>query len=131
MSKNEILKAVELYAKSIDNADDISQAEKVWLPDGSATMIHPLGMEKGWENIKNNFYRGVMAERFSSRKLRVVNEPDIKEYGDFAIVIFDWQFNSIVKKDLSERITKGRESQVYINKDGRWKLLHVHYSRLE
>lgn len=43
MDNTELLCALELYRQSIDNAEDLSLAEKVWETDSSVSMIFPLG----------------------------------------------------------------------------------------
>ena len=101
MDNTELLCALELYRQSIDNAEDLSLAEKVWETDSSVSMIFPLGQAQGWDNVRESF----------------------------AIVEFDWEFHARKREDGSSVNTKGRESQVYEKKDGAWRLVHVHYSQ--
>ena len=120
MDNTELLCALELYRQSIDNAEDLSLAEKVWETDSSVSMIFPLGQAQGWDNVRDTFYDKV---------LTVVGTPRIIVRESFAIVEFDWEFHARKREDGSSVNTKGRESQVYEKKDGAWRLVHVHYSQ--
>lgn len=128
-SKKEILRLVEQYRLSIDNADDISIAEKVWDVSAGTTFIHPRGHERGWDEVRTNFYKKTMADMFSKRDLRVNGTPAVFVYGGTAVVEFDWDFEAIMRDDGSTLNTKGRETQVFVKKGGDgWRLAHVHYS---
>lgn len=129
MDNTELLCALELYRQSIDNAEDLSLAEKVWETDSSVSMIFPLGQAQGWDNVRDTFYKKVMVGRFDKRELTVVGTPRIIVRERFAIVEFDWEFHARKREDGSEITTRGRESQVYEKKDGAWRLVHVHYSQ--
>lgn len=56
MRDEEITNLLELYRLSIENAEDVSLACKVWFTDENASLIFPLGMELGWNAIRDNFY---------------------------------------------------------------------------
>lgn len=127
-AEQELTRMVEAYRASIIHADDIRWAEKVWLPGPGVSFIHPRGHERGWEAIKNNFYRKTMSETFSRRELRLRGAPVIRVYGDAAVVEFDWEFNAARRKDGALRQSSGRESQVYARSPQGWKLVQVHYS---
>lgn len=128
-AKGEILRQVELYRLSVDNAEDISIAEKVWDISPDATFIHPRGHERGWDEVRANFYGKTMTDTFSKRDLRVRGTPEVFIYGDAAVVEFDWDFEAVMRDDGSVLNSRGRESQVFVNRgnDG-WRLTHVHYS---
>jgi Xaa-Pro aminopeptidase len=117
---------IEKYAKSVDTADTILAAE-VWLDSPDVSFIHPLGHEHGFEQIKQNVYTRLMGENFSERKLNV-HDVSIHAYGDSAWAEFYWDFAAKFRKDGSPLTTHGRETQLYQKIQGRWRLVHVHYS---
>lgn len=125
----ELLAMVEKYCESVDRADDGAYAEAVWLTTPNATFIHPRGHERGWDEVKRNFYGATMNDNFSKRKLKVVGDVQAYVYGDTAVLEFDWDFVATMRDDGSQKNTKGRETQVFVNIPGEgWKLAHVHYS---
>jgi ketosteroid isomerase-like protein len=127
--ENEIKEIIALYAKSVD-ALDLTLASQIWLDSSEVNFIHPRGHEKGFEEVKNNFYIGTMGNRFSERRLNVF-DVSVQVYGDTAIAEFYWYFIARFKEDGTIKETKGRESQVYIkNEVSEWKLVHVHYSSM-
>lgn len=91
--EKELTRMVELYRQSVIHADDIRLAEQVWLTGAGVSFIHPRGHERGWEEIKNNFYRKTMSETFSGRDLRLAGAPVVRLYGRTAVVEFDWEFH--------------------------------------
>jgi hypothetical protein len=56
------------YSVGHDEAD-IKLASEIWCTSEEASFIHPRGHERGWEQVKRNFYEGTMGARFSERKL--------------------------------------------------------------
>lgn len=125
----QLLSMVEEYRRSVVNADNPEIAARVWLDSPDATFIHPRGHERGWTQILDNFYRKTMDGAFSRRDLKVTGEPEMRVYGDTALVEFYWEFEAVSRADGSLRNTSGRESQMYLKKPGAgWKLAHVHYS---
>jgi Xaa-Pro aminopeptidase len=114
------------YAKSIDDADPALAAE-VWLDSPDVSFIHPLGHEHGFEQIKQNVYKHLMGETFSERKLSV-HDVAVHVYGDGAQAEFYWDFVAKFRKDGAPITTHGRETQLYQKIQGRWRLVHVHYS---
>ena len=117
---------IEKYAKSVDAADTTLAAE-VWLDSPDVSFIHPLGHEHGFEQIKQNIYTRLMGDTFSERKLSV-HDVSIHIYGDAAWAEFYWDFAAKFRKDGSPLTTHGRETQLYQRVQGRWRLVHVHYS---
>jgi ketosteroid isomerase-like protein len=117
---------IEKYAKSVDAADTALAAE-VWLNSPEVSFIHPLGHEHGFEQIKQNIYTRLMGATFSERKLNV-HDVSVHVYGDAAWAEFDWDFAAKFRKDGSPLTTHGRETQLYRREQGRWRLVHVHYS---
>ena len=68
-----------------------------------------------------------MGETFSERKLNVTDIV-VHAYPDMAWAEFNWNFVAKLRSDGSTLTSRGRESQVYRKTDGRWRLVHVHYS---
>jgi ketosteroid isomerase-like protein len=114
------------YAKSIDGADT-TLAGEIWSKTPDVSFIHPRGYERGWEQVKRNVYEKLMGETFSERKL-TPRDVIVHVYGDAAWVEFSWDFVAKVRNGGSTLKTRGRESQIYRKTDGRWTLVHVHYS---
>jgi Xaa-Pro aminopeptidase len=117
---------IEKYAKSVDDADT-TLAAQVWLNSPDVSFIHPLGHEHGFEQIKQNVYQHLMGDTFSERKLSV-HDVSVHVYGDAAWAEFYWDFAAKFRKDGSPLATHGRETQLYRKEQGRWRLVHVHYS---
>jgi Xaa-Pro aminopeptidase len=117
---------IDKYAKSIDAADTTLAAD-VWLDSPDVSFIHPLGHEHGFEQIKQNVYTRLMGESFSERKLSA-HDVSIHVFGDSARAEFYWDFAAKFRKDGTPLTTHGRETQLYQKIDGRWRLVHVHYS---
>jgi len=105
---------------------DMELAEKIWATQDDISFIQPRGHQKGWTQIRDNFYLGAMAN-FSERELilkdiviRVLNETT-------AWTDFYWDFEATFKDGKSIQ-SAGRETQVLTKQDDGWKILHVHYS---
>lgn len=121
--KNQVAK----YLRSIDAADT-KLASEVWSNSPDVSFIHPRGHERGWEEVKKNFYEGTMAIPFSERRLKVVGDVTVHVYGDAAWAEFYWDFVAKLRKGGMPLNTKGRETQVFRKENGGWRLVHVHYS---
>jgi ketosteroid isomerase-like protein len=116
------------YAKSIDDADT-ALAAKVWSDTPGVSFIHPRGHERGWKQVKANFYEKTMGKTFSERKL-TVKDVEVQVYGDTAVAVFYWDFSARMRGDGSSLKTRGRETQVFHKGKRGWALVHVHYSGL-
>jgi len=123
---DEINRMIAKYAKSIDEADT-TLASQIWSDSPEVSFIHPLGHEHGLEQIEQNVYRHLMGETFSERKLSV-HDISAHVYGNTAWAEFYWDFAAKFGKDGSPITTHGRETQFYRKEQGRWRLVHVHYS---
>lgn len=122
----EVKTVIETYAKSIDAAD-VTLASQIWLTESSVSFIHPRGHERGWEQVKTNFYQKTMGERFSERKL-TIRDLVVQVSGDAAWAEFYWAFAAKMKADGSALNTRGRETQVLRKTEQGWRIVHVHYS---
>lgn len=120
---------LDLYVTSIEEAEDVTAAEKVWEMSDAASLIYPLGWERGWNNIRRNFYEKVMAAKFRDRRLKIVGEPVIRHFDGFSLLEFEWDFEAVSREDGARVFTRGRESQVYLPGGASPRLVQVHYSR--
>ncbi|MDE7240745.1 nuclear transport factor 2 family protein [Desulfovibrio sp.] len=129
MSADEVLReCLNLYVKSIEAAENAGTAERVWETGDAASLIYPLGWERGWRNIRRNFYEKVMAGKFRDRHLNIVGKPVIRHFDGFSLIEFAWDFEAVSREDGARVFTRGRESQVYLAGEASPKLVHVHYS---
>ncbi len=122
----DIRRMIAKYAKSIDEADT-TLASQIWSDSPEVSFIHPLGHEHGLEQIKQDVYRHLMGDTFSERKLSI-HDISAHVYGDTAWAEFYWDFAAKFREGGSPITTHGRETQVYRKEQGRWRLVHVHYS---
>lgn len=132
LAKSAIRRLIANYAAAV-NAEhvDIGLASRVWWNSPEASLIVlPLGEEKGWDEIKRNFYEDIMEGQFSKRKLTPSN-IQIHTDGNCGWAEFAWRFVATRRKDGVRVETTGRETQIY-RKIGprRWVLVHVHYSAM-
>ena len=121
-----IRRLIERYARSVDDADTVLAAE-IWATTRPVSFIHPRGQEHGWDDIRDRFYTGLMGGTFSHRTLEV-RDPVVHVHGGAAWSEFHWEFEATVRADGSTLKTAGRETQLYWELDGQWRLVHVHYS---
>jgi ketosteroid isomerase-like protein len=112
------------YAAAFDAAD-VGLASQVWLTSPEISFINPAVHSHGWEEVKGVYE--FFGTAFSERKL-TVRDVAVHAYGDGAWAEFYWHFDAKQRSDGAEVKTDGRESQVYRKVDGRWALVHVHYS---
>ena len=114
------------YAKAVDTAD-VMLVREIWSNSPDVSFIHPLGHEHGIDQVAENVFRHLMGDTFSERKLSI-RDVSIHTYGDTAWAEFYWDFAAKFRKDGAPLATKGRETQIYHKEQGRWRLVHVHYS---
>ncbi len=119
---------VLIYMKSI-NAADTTLGATVWATTPQSTFIHPFGHERGWDQIKGNFYEKIMGGALKDRTLKPASDISVTVYGDSAVVEFDWDFNATFVANGQPLHTTGRESQVYEKLPGLgWRIVQIHYS---
>jgi len=115
------------YIRSIDEADTALAAE-VWATDLDVMRVDPRGTERGWQEVRENFYQKRMKEMFSSRALTIVGDVAVQVYADAAIAYFWWDFKAAFANGRPFH-EMGRETQVYAYVDATgWRLVHVHAS---
>ncbi len=122
----DLQRLIQQYATSIDSADT-KLADEVWSDAPEVLFIHPLGEAHGRAQIEAEIYRNLMGGTFSERKL-TPKDVSVHVYGDAAWSEFNWEFVAKVRKDGSALHSQGRETQVYHRENGRWRIVHVHYS---
>ena len=122
----EIKQLITKYTHSIDSCDT-TLAREVWLDSPRDTFVHPLGHEKGFEQIKENIYEKLFGQTFSERKL-TAHDLSVDVSGESAVAEFYWDFTATFRKTGKQITTHGRETQVYLKSNGAWRLVHVHYS---
>lgn len=123
---SEIQQVLDRYVTSI-NTLDMDLAGQIWSQSEDVSFIQPRGHQKGWKQVKENFYLGAMMN-FSKRELQL-KDISIRMLGeDTAWTNFYWDFYAVFSKNGKEIHTQGRETQVlHKDKDG-WKIVHIHYS---
>ncbi len=122
----EIKSIIDKYAQSVNDVDT-ELAAQIWSNSDDISFIHPRGHERGWEQVKSNFYEKTMGDRFSNRKLNI-HHVVVHVLKDAAWAEFYWNFTARLRSDGSTLETAGRESQVYIKSESGWSIKHVHYS---
>jgi ketosteroid isomerase-like protein len=123
---SEIRLLIAAYARSINTADT-KLAGEIWSASPDVSFIHPQGHEHGLDQIRQNLYTRLMGEAFSERKL-TPKQISVRAYPDTAWAEFYWDFSAKLRSDGSAVETHGRETQIYRKEQGRWRLVHVHYS---
>jgi ketosteroid isomerase-like protein len=123
---HEIERLIQTYAQSVDQADT-NLAEQIWSSAPEVSFIHPRGEEHGRAQIEADVYRDLMGGTFSEREF-TPKDISVHVYGDVAWSEFQWDFAAKVRKNGSAFHSKGRETQVYRRENGRWRIVHVHYS---
>jgi len=79
-----IKQLIAKYAEAVNTEPvDLGLAAQVWLNSPEVSLIFPLGEERGWEQVKRNFYENTMEALFSERKL-TPRDITVHAYGDSA-----------------------------------------------
>jgi len=123
----DLLALLDDYASTVNTPGlDLDLAERIWNQSEDITFVHPLGHERGWEEIRRAFYIDTMGA-LSNRNLmlRDISIHVLSEqtaWGDFY-----WDFEANLP-DGTPIKTTGRETQVWKNEGGKWTIVHVHYS---
>lgn len=114
------------YAQAVDTVD-LKLLALIWSHSPEVSFIYPLGEEHGFDAIRQNVFEKVMGGMFSTRDLQM-HEVAIHVNGDAAWSEFHWDFHATLRKDGSAITTHGVETQIYRKEEGKWRLVHVHYS---
>ena len=120
-----VQRVFENYLESVRTAD-LTLASQVWSQSQDVSAVTPLGRFKGWEGVRDGLYINFLQKAFAERSLRPDNLA-ITVSGNTAWAVFDWTFTA--KLANGQPISsKGWESHVYQKIDGRWVIVHLHYS---
>ena len=124
-AKAEIAALLESYVQAV-NALDVDLAEDIWSQEPGVSFIQPRGHQRGWPDIRQNFYLGAMGG-LPTRHL-TLGEYEIHPLTDDAAwAEFYWTFEASLP-DGTPINTAGRETQIYRRENGVWQIRHVHYS---
>ncbi len=123
--KKDVQQVFEKYLESIRTAD-LTLASQVWSHNPDISVVTPLGRFKGWEGVRDGLYINFLQKAFAERSLRPDNLA-ITVSGNTAWAVFDWTFAAKLVNGQPFS-SKGWESHVYQKIDGRWVIVHLHYS---
>jgi ketosteroid isomerase-like protein len=129
--RKRVLDMVQMYTRSVNEGDVHPELiENLWEHSPDVSDINIRGHQKGYEDIKQNFYAPIFAA-LKDRNLRMVTDqrqPSIYFFDNTAVVEFYWRLDAVTKKDNKAISAEGRETHVLRKKEGEWKLVHLHYS---
>ncbi|RXM38100.1 hypothetical protein BOQ62_18730 [Chryseobacterium sp. CH21] len=129
--KQQILDRVKRYTQSVNEGDVHPEIiDELWEHSPEVSNINIRGHQKGFEEIKKNFYAPIF-EVLKDRNLRMITderEPAVYIFDNTAVVEFYWKLNAKLKAGDKPVDMAGRETHVYRKEDGKWKLIHLHYS---
>lgn len=117
---------IQRYTKAVDTID-LNLLSQIWSHSPEASFIYPLGEEHGFDAIEQHVFQNVMGGMFSARDLQA-HGVAVHVNGNAAWSEFHWIFRATMRKDGSAVTTRGVETQIYRKQDGKWRLVHVHYS---
>ena len=117
---------LDKYAKAVDTID-LKLLAEIWSHSPDVSFIYPLGEEHGFNAIEQNVFEKVMGGMLSAHDLKI-HDVMIYVNGDSAWSEFHWDSHATLRKDASAVTTHGVETQVYRKEEGKWRLVHVHYS---
>ena len=121
----EIAALLEDYVRAV-NELDIDLAEEIWSQEPGVSFIQPRGHQRGWPDIRDNFYLGAMGG-LPTRHLTIGDFEIHQLTDDTAWSEFYWTFEASLP-DGTPINSAGRETQIYKRENGAWQIHHVHYS---
>jgi len=116
---------LDTYLRSVDMAD-VALASEVWAQGPTVEAVTPIGRFKGWDSIRDELYVNFLQKTFTERRLTAGN-VSLRVVGDVAWAVFDWSF-AAKRVDGQPYASTGWESHVYQRVDGRWAIVHLHFS---
>lgn len=129
--KKRVLDVVAKYTQSVNEGDVHPELiDSLWEHSPDVSNINIRGHQKGFEDIKQNFYQPIFAV-LKDRNLRMVTEqrePSVYIFDNTAIVEFYWKLDAVIKDGNRPVSMLGRETHVMRKINGEWKLVHLHYS---
>lgn len=123
--KKNVQQSLDTYLESIRTAD-VAVASQVWRQGPDTSAVIPLGRFNGWESVRDGVYVNFLQKAFVERNLRPDNLA-VTVSGDTAWAVFDWTFDAKLA-DGKPYSSRGWESHVYQKTEGRWVIVHLHYS---
>lgn len=123
--KKDIQQVFEKYLESVNTAD-VALASQVWLQSEDVSAVTPLARFKGWKSIETDLYINFLQKAFTERSLKAENLA-IGVSGTAGWSVYDWTFNGKLP-DGQAFSSKGWETHVYQKIEGRWVIVHLHYS---
>lgn len=121
----EIAALLDDYERAV-NELDIDLAEDIWSQEPGVSFIQPRGHQRGWPDIRENFYLGAMGG-LPARHLTIGDFEIHHLTDDTAWSEFYWTFEASLP-DGTPIDSAGRETQIYRRENGVWQIRHVHYS---
>lgn len=121
----EIAALLASYERAV-NELDVELAEEIWSQDSAVSFIQPRGHQRGWADIRQNFYLGTMGN-LPTRHLTIGDFEIHLLTDDAAWAEFYWTFEATLP-DGTPIESAGRETQVFKRENGVWQIQHVHYS---
>lgn len=112
------------YTKALDTGD-LGLAARVWWDSKDVSAITPMGHSHGWDEVKGMYQ--FFADNFTDRHLQA-HDIAVHLMGATAWVEYNWRFDAKIKANGMEIHSDGRESEVFRKIDGRWRIVHIHYS---
>jgi ketosteroid isomerase-like protein len=117
---------IDSYTRAVDTVD-LNLLSQIWSHSPEVSFIYPLGEEHGYDAIEQHVFKNVMGGMFSERDLQT-HGVMVHANENAAWSEFHWVFKATMRKDGSAVTTRGVETQIYDKHDGKWRLVHVHYS---
>ena len=121
----EIAAVLASYERAV-NELDVELAEEIWSQDSAVSFIQPRGHQRGWADIRQNFYLGTMGN-LPTRHLTIGDAEIHLLTDDAAWAEFYWTFEAALP-DGTPIESAGRETQVFKRENGVWQIQHVHNS---
>lgn len=123
--RENVQQVFEKYLQSVKTAD-LTLASDVWSQSADISVVTPLGRFQGWESVRDSLYVNFLQKAFTERNLQPDNLT-IRVSGDVAWAVYDWTFTAKLANGQAFT-SKGWESHVYQRINGRWVIVHLHYS---
>lgn len=132
--KESVLDIVRKYTQSVNIGDKQPKLiDDLWEQSQDVSIINIRGHQKGFNDIKNNFYAPIF-KVLKDRNLQIVTnerEPTIYIFDNTAVAEFYWELNAVTIDGNDPVNMLGRETHVMRKVKGEWKLIHVHYSGMQ
>jgi len=107
------------------NAKDLKALSEIWAQNDGILMfdVAPPGRFQGWDRIGRQWKD--FFERFSDLRL-TIDGLQVGVEGNLAYATYDWTLaGAMGQYTLQDR---GQATAIYRRLDGRWRLVHAHYS---